>query len=131
MQPTRKPKLAPYLVVDDAKALVAFLKRGLGGKVTLIEKGPDGRMRHVEVKISDSLVMLADAPPGGAAFPAMIHLYVPDADRSYQKALKAGAKSVRSPEDQPDGDRRGGVRDAWGNEWWFTTPPRKRKFSSH
>jgi PhnB protein len=64
-----------------------------------------------------------------AAFPAMMHLYVPDVDRSYEKTLKAGAKSVRSPEDQPDGDRRGGVRDPWGNEWWFTTPPKKRKSS--
>ena len=65
--------------------------------------------------------MIADAPAGRAPFPAMIHLYVPDADVAHRRAIRAGAVSVREPSDASDG-RRGGVRDAWGNEWWFTRP---------
>jgi PhnB protein len=122
MQPTRRPKLAPYLAVKDATSLVGFLEKGLGGKVTFIEKGSGGVIHHAEVRIADSVVMLADVPAGRDPFPAMMHLYVPDVDASYRKALKAGAVSVRKPANQPDGDRRGGVRDAWGNEWWLTTP---------
>jgi uncharacterized glyoxalase superfamily protein PhnB len=51
----------------------------------------------------------------------MLHLYVPDVDASYQRAMKAGAKSLREPADQWYGDRSGGVEDAWGNTWWFAT----------
>jgi len=125
MEPTRTPKLAPYLVVKDASGLVRFLEQALGGKLTFELKGNDGRLHHAEVRIADSVVMLADPPPGRAPITAMLHLYVPDADASYDRALKAGAASVSPPTVAPDGDRRGGVRDPWGNEWWFTTPPSK------
>lgn len=81
----------------------------------------DGTVNHLEMRIRDSVVMLADLPTGRSPFPAMLHLYVPDADVAYRRALAAGATSVRAPTDASDG-RRGGVRDAWGNEWWFTQP---------
>jgi len=77
------------------------------------------------MRIADSVVMLADVPPGRETFPSMLHLYVDDVDAAYARSLKAGAASVRKPTDQPDGDRRGGVRDEWGDEWWFTTPGRR------
>ena len=117
MEPTRSPKLAPYLVVKDASGLVRFLEQALGGKLTYEERGDDGMLHHAEVRIADSVVMLADPPSGRALFPAMLHLYVPDVDESYGLALKGGASSVSPPMDAPDGDRRGGVRDCWGNEW--------------
>ena len=123
MEPTRTPKLAPYLVASDARGLVRFLEQGLGGELTYREDRPDGRIRHAEVRIADSLVMLADGVSEGETFPAMVHLYVPDADAAHRRALGAGASSVRPPTTEPDGDRRGGVRDAWGNQWWFTQPP--------
>jgi PhnB protein len=123
MEPTRTPKLAPYLVSTDARALIEFIEKGIGGKVTYEHAEPSGRLAHAEVRIADSVVMLADAPKGRTPFPGMLHLYVPDADVAYLRALRAGATSVREPADAPDGDRRGGVRDAWGNEWWFTRPP--------
>lgn len=124
MEPTRTPKLSPYLLVKNASRFVAFLEKGLGGELTFIVKGDDGIVHHAEVRISDSVVMFADPPPGRPPFPAMLHLYVPDADSSYALALKSGAVSVRPPKTEADGDRRSGVRDAWGNEWWLTTPPK-------
>lgn len=123
MEPTRTPKLAPYLLATDARALLRFVQEGLGGQVSYDVRDPDGTPRHVEVRLADSVVMIAEAPPGRPAFPAMLHLYVPDADAAYERALRAGATSVRPPDDVPDGDRRGGVRDRWGNEWWFTRTP--------
>ena len=123
MEPTRTPKLVPYLVANDARGLVRFLEQGLGGELTYLEDRPDGRIRHAEVRIADSLVMLADGVSVGETFPAMVHLYVPDADAAYRRAMDAGATSLRPPTDQPDGDRRGGVQDAWGNQWWFTQAP--------
>jgi PhnB protein len=122
MRPTRKPKLAPYLIAKDAKGLLRFVERALGGKLSYIVNRQDGTILHAEVRIADSLVMLADPPGGRGSFPAMMHLYVPNADASYKRAIKEGAKSVQPPAKQGDGDLRGGVTDAWGNQWWFTTP---------
>ncbi|MFZ1022506.1 MAG: VOC family protein [Thermoplasmata archaeon] len=120
MEPSLSPKLAPYLPVQDARGLIRFLEEGLGGKVTFEQAGPDRRLVHAEVRVAGGLVMLADAPTGRSPFPAMSHLYAEDADAAYARAIKLGASSVQSPADSPDGNRRGGVRDSWGNEWWFS-----------
>lgn len=121
MEPAKSPKLAPYLVVDNAAGLARFIEKGVGGTRGFEERTEDGKFNHLEFRIADSVVMIADAPEDHGPFPAMIHLYVPDSDAAYQRALEAGATSVRAPRDAPDG-RRGGVRDGWGNEWWFTGP---------
>jgi PhnB protein len=121
MEPAITPKLAPYLVVRNAAGLAQFIEKGIGGTAGFQEVDKDGTISHMEFRIADSVVMLADAPKNRPPFPAMIHLYVEDADAAFGRALKAGATSVREPTDAGDG-RRGGVRDAWGNEWWFTRP---------
>ena len=123
MEPVRSPKLAPYLVVKDANGLVKFLESGLEGKAGFRMTEPGGRVAHAEVLIGDSLVMLGESPASGRLFPGMVHLYVKDAIAAHARAVKAGATSVQEPARAPDGDVRGGVRDAWGNEWWFTTLP--------
>jgi PhnB protein len=53
--------------------------------------------------------------------PTMFYLYVPDCDAVYQRALKAGATSISEPVDLPYGDRSGGVKDAFGNQWYIAT----------
>jgi uncharacterized glyoxalase superfamily protein PhnB len=78
-------------------------------------------VQHAEIKIGDSIVMMGEGGEGGKVFPAMLHLYVEDVDGLYQRAIQAGAKSVREPADQPYGDRTGGVEDAFGNQWWMAT----------
>ncbi len=121
MKPLTSPKLAPYLLARDASGLARFIEDGIGAKRGFQEIDKSGKVNHLELQIADSVVMLADAPGGSSPFPAMIHLYVTDADAAYERALKAGATSLREPSDRPDG-RRGGVRDPWGNQWWFTQP---------
>ena len=119
MEPIQSPKLAPYLVVRDAPGLARFIEKGIGGKPGFQALTKDGKINHLELQVADSLVMVAEAPPGQAPFPAMLHLYVTNADAAYRRAIEAGAASLREPTDAPDG-RRGGVRDRWGNQWWFT-----------
>jgi len=65
--------------------------------------------------------MLADAIEGWAAVPAHVHLYVPDVDAAYRRALAAGATSVMEPVKKSDPDKRGGVKDAGGTTWWLAT----------
>ena len=121
MEPASTPKLAPYLIARDASGLARFIEKGIGGKPGFRVSDKDGKIGHLEMQIADSVVMLAEVPQGREPFPAMLHLYVTDTDAAYRRALEAGATSVREPTDSDDG-RRGGVRDAWGNEWWFTRP---------
>ena len=113
--------VTPYLVVSGAAQLIDFMKQVFAAEELSRMARPDGTIMHAEVKIGDSRVMLGEASGEAAAMPAMIHLYVEDMDAVYQKALQAGATSLREPEDQFYGDRLGGVKDAFGNQWWLAT----------
>lgn len=113
--------VTPYLVVKGVPKLAAFLKRALGARVVELVKGRAGAVTHAEVQIGDSKVMMGEARPGVAPSPAMLYLYVADVDAAYRRAIKAGATSILKPIDQFYGDRTGGVRDAWGNQWWMAT----------
>jgi PhnB protein len=114
--------ITPYLVVPDAPKTIAFLKQAFGA-TTLFEpmKRPDGSIGHAELKIGDSPLMLSEANEQCPATRAMIHLYVPDVDATYKKALAAGATSVMEVADQFYGDRSGGVKDPAGNSWYVAT----------
>lgn len=115
--------VTPYLVVEGAEELMGFLQNTFGATIRGGDflRGPDGKVGHAEVEIGDSIVMLADVPPDGEAMRAMLNVYVEDCDAIYEKALAAGAESVREPEDQFYGDRTSGVRDKWGNQFYIST----------
>ena len=112
--------VTPYLCVVEAAKLIEFLKQAFAAEVIVRMDGPDGSVMHAEVKIGDSMVMIGQVPAERATR-AMLHLYVADADATYKKALAAGATSVREMADQFYGDRSGGVRDAFGNDWYIAT----------
>jgi PhnB protein len=77
---------------------------------------------HVEVRVGDTVVMLADAGETYPAFPIWLHVYVPDVDAAYARALEAGGEAVQAPVQKPgDPDRRGGVKDPAGSTWWIST----------
>jgi uncharacterized glyoxalase superfamily protein PhnB len=76
---------------------------------------------HAEVRMDDTVVMIADASAGWPAIPSNVHVYVSDVDATYRRALAAGATSVQEPMKKDDEDKRGGVRDAGGTTWWIAT----------
>ena len=112
--------VTPYLAVRGAGDLVKFLQEAFGatarGDMLTM---PDGTIGHGELTIGDSVVMVGEAP--GEPVQALLHLYVEDCDEVYKRALDAGAESVNEPTDHFYGDRSGGVRDAWGNQWYVST----------
>ena len=114
--------VTPYLIVEGASQLIDFTREAFGAEETFRMPGPGGVIMHAEIRIGDSMVMLADTsgadnPP----MPAMLHLYLPNVDDIYKRALAAGASSLREPQDQFYGDRSAGVKDAFGNRWWIAT----------
>jgi PhnB protein len=112
----------PYLVVSGAAELMEFLVSAFEGSIELNVPRTDGSVMHAEVRIGDSMVEMADAGDNYPAQPSTIHLYLPDADVAYARALKAGATSLYEVADQPWGDRQGCVKDKFGNIWYVATP---------
>jgi|ERR1051326_3789948 uncharacterized glyoxalase superfamily protein PhnB len=115
------PKLMPYLVVRGAARLVDFMTQAFGAQEMERFAKPDGTIMHTAVRIGDAVVELGDANEQFPARPVALHLYLPDADAAYQRALAAGAKSTHEPIDQPYGDREAGVEDPFGNKWYIAT----------
>ena len=124
--------VTPYLIVQGAAKLIDFLKQTFAAQEIERLTQPNGTIGHAEVRIGDSIVMMADATPEFAPMPAAIHVYVNDVDAVYKRALQAGTTSLREPADQFYGDRSAGVKDPSGNHWWIAThkedvPPEELK----
>jgi PhnB protein len=119
--PTGYHTVTPYLAVSDAQSLVDFMVKVFDAKEREIIRTPDGQIRHAEVQIGDSIIMLGTTSSTYDTATATLYVYVDDADARYQKALAAGATSLREPTDQFYGDRHGGVKDANGISWWIAT----------
>ncbi|MEL1266309.1 VOC family protein [Pseudoxanthomonas putridarboris] len=123
---TYKPEgytsVAPYLVVDGAQRTLDFLVQVFDAEPLRLHAVGDGRLGHAEVRIDDTVVMLSDAMEGWPAVAGHVHLYVPDVDAAWQRAMAAGATPVQAPvRKQGDEDKRGGFRDVGGTTWWIST----------
>ena len=119
--PADTPAVAPYLVVANPAALIAFLTKLFGAREVMRVHRADGSIMHAEVRIRDSAVMMGGATKEFAASTAGLHVYVEDADATYRKALELGAMEITPPSEAGDGDRRGGFLDAAGNQWWIAS----------
>lgn len=124
VRPARKEQsVIPYLVVGEPLVYADFLKQVFGAEETLRTTGSAGGW-HIELSLGDSRLMMGGPKrrdQAFAAYPATLHLYVPDADAVYQRAVAAGAASLYAPTDQPYGDREAGVKDTSGNVWYIAT----------
>jgi uncharacterized glyoxalase superfamily protein PhnB len=108
-------------VVAQAAELIDFVKQAFGGEERFRSIGSAGGI-HCEMKIGDSIVLIGGGGKWkGTPKPTAIHLYVPNADEVYERALQAGATSLAEPADQFYGDREGAVRDLAGNFWYIAT----------
>ena len=116
--------LTPYMVAEDAVGLLGFLKNGLGGDEIFRSIGSAGGM-HAEVRVGDSMLMLGGGGPGlrwdGQPKRFGFHLYVPDCDATYRRALSERGKSIQEPTEQSYGERSGTIEDIAGNYWYIAT----------
>jgi len=119
MRRENRRTVTPYITVHKPAELIDFVTHAFGAIEHFRATGSAGGM-HAELSIGDSVVMI-----GGAEHiepsPTAIHLYVPDVDQKYERALKAGAKSLMPVSDQPYGERSGAVEDVHGNRWYIAT----------
>ena len=119
----------PYLIIKGAADAIEFYKKAFGATELLRMADPHGRVGHAEIKIGDSVIMLADEHPsmgyrgprslGGSS--VSILLYLPDVDEVFARAVKAGAKAQRAVANQFYGDRSGTLEDPFGHVWTVAT----------
>lgn len=114
--------IAPYILVNGAARFIDFLKSAFEATERLRVPRPDGSVMHCEVGVGNSVIELGDADGQHQARPTTVHLYVEDADATFERALQVGASPVEAVVDQPWGDRQGCVRDEFGNLWRIATP---------
>lgn len=113
--------VTPYLTVTDADQQIEFLQKAFDGELKYAMRDDKGSVRHAEMRIGDSMLMIGQAREQWKARQMSFYLYVPDCDALYQQALTAGGKSMQDPVTHPYGDRSAGVEDSQGNYWWIGT----------
>lgn len=127
--PEGRQALTAYLIVRDAAKAIAFYRKAFGAKEVFRLTEPQGKIGHAELRIGDSLLMLADEYPDFGALspaaiggsPVSIHLYVEDVDRVVETAAAAGATILRAVKDEFYGDRAGMIVDPFGHKWHVAT----------
>jgi PhnB protein len=121
--------ITPYLIVTGAANAIEFYKKAFGAMEILRLTQPDGKIGHAEVQIGSSRVMLADeelemgfwSPRSLGGSGTGIMLYVDDVDRSFEQAVRTGARILQPVKDQPYGDRSGTLSDPFGHMWTIST----------
>ncbi len=110
--------VTPYLVLEDPAEAIHYMKQVLDATEILAPMHrEDGTIMHAEMLVGNSPIMLGGATSEWPRLPAMLYVYVADADEAYRKAMELGGVSLMEPTDQPHGDRYSMVRDTQGNQW--------------
>jgi len=111
----------PYLIVENADKLIEFIAIVFDADVLECSNGKNNKIATAILKVGDSIVEVADANENDSPRPCSLHVYVPDADGVYARALDAGATPLFTPTDHEYGERLGGVQDPFGNHWFIAT----------
>jgi PhnB protein len=126
MNKTFKPSgynsVSPYFVVNGAQKLIDILQQIFDAKELRRYAMPDGTIMHLELQIDDSVIMMGDSSDQFPSNQHLIHVYVPDVDETYNKAIKIGCIPLEPPKHR-DGEpnRRGSFKDFCGNVWSIAT----------
>ncbi len=113
--------ITPEIRAQGADRLMEFFKQAFDAQERHRMLDAAGKIGNAEMKIGDSIIMLAEATEKYLPTPASYYLYVLDTDATYQRALAAGGASLMEPADQFYGDRNAGIQDPAGNQWWIAT----------
>lgn len=121
-KPDTYNSVSPYFIVDDAQAFTDFLVKVFKAEPLRRYDRPDGKIMHAEVRIDDSVIMLSSSSEQWPAVTVIMHVYLPNVDEVYDRALMHGCTAVQAPKEQEgDPDRRGTFKDLAGNMWSVST----------
>ena len=121
------PTVSLSITVKDGNAAIEFYKEALGAEVVLLMRDPGGGVAHSEMMIGTSKVYLSDespewhakAMPEGMQAPCLFSVATEDCDAAFKRAVEAGGKPLREPENMFWGVRESMVEDPFGYRWSF------------
>ena len=123
--------LVAYISVKNASDAIAYYKKAFGAEELMRHPMPDGKVGHAELKIGDSILMLADemdhpdaiakSPRSLGGVTSGLCIYVVDCDTMFNRAVEAGGKVRRPLTNQFYGDRSGTLVDPFGHKWTVAT----------
>src|SRR5215472_15081999 len=119
--PAEMHSITPYLHPKGTPKVIDFLRQAFGAEEVFRAQDSAGTVHHAKLRIGDSIIAMGEAHGPYQPMPPALHLYVPDTDAVYKRALEAGAVSIDEPVDQNYGDRYAGVKDPFGNVWYIAT----------
>ena len=127
--PEGNSAVTPYLIIDGAAEAIDYYAKVFNATEVMRMPGPEGMVMHAEIKIGDSVIMLADENPSMSALspksvggtPVMICVYIEDVDSVVEAAVAAGGTLERAVQDQFYGDRSGAIVDPFGHRWTIAT----------
>ena len=119
--PEGAPSVQPFLHLRDAHKMIPFLESAFGAETLGVAKSPEGAVLHGTIRIGNATLEIDEAQGESQPMPCHLHIYVPDTDAAYARAMAAGATSIEVPQDKPYGDRSARVKDPWGNSWFIAT----------
>jgi PhnB protein len=117
-KPTDYNSVSPYFIVNGAQKFIDLMKLIFAAKEIRRYDLPDGKIMHAEIKIDDSIIMLGDSSDKYPPISLVMHVYVPNVDETFQKAVNAGCEVIEQPKvREGDPDKRATFKDFAGNMW--------------
>jgi PhnB protein len=121
-KPENYNSLSPYLIVDDAQKLVDLLTAVFDAKTLRRFAHENGKIAHIELQLDDTVIMISDSTENYHAEKTMMHMYVPDVFKTFEKAVEHGCEIIEKPiRNDGDPDTRGSFYDCAGNYWAIGT----------
>jgi PhnB protein len=116
------PSLMPFIHAVGTQKVIDFMKAAFGAEELQKVQAPDGTIVHAKMSFGgDAVIEMSEWRGVSDPLPGLMHMYVPNADEVYARAVAAGAKTVFAPADQPYGERNATVADPFGNYWTIAT----------
>ncbi|MBK7233710.1 MAG: VOC family protein [Saprospiraceae bacterium] len=117
-KPSGYNSVSPYFIINGAQKFIELMKEIFNAKELRRYNMPDGSIMHAEIQIDDSVIMLGDSSEKYPAVPIVMHVYVPNVDEIFNKAIAAGCEIIEQPKErEEDPDRRATFKDFAGNMW--------------
>ena len=120
------PRITPYLLYEDVGRALDWLAKAFG----FVEQddryaGPDGKVSHASMKLGNGVIMMGwpgasyKNPKRLGQATQHLYVYVEDVDSLFERARANGASVLEELKDTFYGDRRCGLADPEGHQWFF------------
>jgi PhnB protein len=117
-KPTNYNSVSPYFIINGAQKFIDLMKLIFDATELRRYDMPDGTIMHAEIKIDDSVIMLGESSDKFPPVNLVMHVYVPNVDETFNKAVKSGCEIIEPPKEREgDPDKRATFKDFAGNMW--------------